>query len=394
MKKISLLAASALLASLFTVSAQSDFDKAVNIILTKNYELLISEEENEIEVINLKSENNLPETEVSFSHRWGNLNSTKLGVEVSQGFDWPGLYHSRGKEVDLTKSAIKQLQVSRILDKQTQARIMIIDYIAARKKVALAEEVAENMKQLSSFYDRAYEHGEVNILDRNKVRVEYVRAKSALTTANNERENALAAIIAECEDNRIIPILNSIESFPEQPVFTEEKYEEVIKSADPMLEYYRNMERVAAQKRKTAKLGYFPSFSLGYGFEREEGQNFHGFNIGLGLPIFSNRNKTKAAEVLQTQFSNNLLNEQLRQISKMRATLSDIKLLDSTISDFSEIFKDKSQIQLLKKAFEGGEINLFTYLSDLSFFTEAEFDYLDARATRARLVTELNKLMH
>ena len=59
-----------LLAALFSINycyAQDSFDKTVEYLLNQNYDIIVSYEENELELNELKSENNLPETEVSFS---------------------------------------------------------------------------------------------------------------------------------------------------------------------------------------------------------------------------------------------------------------------------------------------------------------------------------------
>lgn len=248
------------------------------------------------------------------------------------------------------------------------------------------------MNKLVEKYRRAYEAGEVSIIDRNKVIVETARAKSALMTAEHEREDVVAAILSQGKDNSVMPMLAELNNYPDLILYSEEEYENMINNQDPMLEYYRRMDNVAVQQQKVARLGYMPSLSVGYGYEYEEGQAFHGFNIGIGLPIFSNRHKTKSARLSRLVNENNMNAEKLRQITKMRNMVADVKLMDGTIDTFRELFENQNQLSLLKKAFDGGEINLFTYLADMNYFTEARAGYIDAQYTRAKLLVELNKL--
>jgi len=374
------------------VSAQDAFEQAVSLLVSQNYDLRVSAEENERQLFELKTENNLPETELSVSKRWGDRGGEKTGIEINQGFDWPGLYRARSKEQSLTREALRLLQLGRLNDKRTQIRLLLIDYIAAKKRVRLASEIASNLEQLSAQYNRAYEMGEVSILDRNKVAVESLRANAALKAAERGREYAVSAILEQGSDNSVMGLLSQIDSYPVQTLCPEEEYEELLDSSDPLMAYYRQMEKVAGQRQKNAVLGNYPSFSLGYGFEREEGQNFHGFNIGIGLPIFSNRNKSKVASFQSMEYSNNLQGEKMRKVAKIRSMVADVRILDGTIAEMRRIFESDSQIKLLKKAFDGGEINLFSYLSDLAFFTEAHNDYLDAEYNRAKILTELNRL--
>lgn len=392
MKKIICFTFLAICFSINCSFAQTTFEKAVNLLLGQNYDLTISEGENEIQLNDLKTENNLPETEIGFSKRWGNRDGQKTGLEVNQGFDWPGLYAARNKEHKLTREALAMLQKSRIIDKKTEISLLLIDYIAAKKRFALMTEVYRNMDRLVGKYKLAYEAGEVNIIDRNKVIIESARAKAAMMSAEQERNNIVSAILDQGNDNSVLPLLNQLDEYPELTLYSEEEYESLINSEDPMLGYYRKMSDVTAQQKKVARMGYLPSFSVGYGYEYEEGQVFHGFNVGVGLPIFSNRNKSKSASFRHLMNQNNLDSEKLRRITDMRNRIADVRLMEETISTFRELFENQNQLDILKKALDGGEINLFTYIADVNFFTEARAGYIEADYNRAKLLVELNKL--
>ncbi|WP_289860307.1 TolC family protein, partial [uncultured Muribaculum sp.] len=80
-----------------SLSAQAqNFDQLLNSVLSNNQAVASSRYANESELLNLKSENNLPDPEVEVEYQWGRHEvGDKFDINVSQGFDWPGVYRAR-----------------------------------------------------------------------------------------------------------------------------------------------------------------------------------------------------------------------------------------------------------------------------------------------------------
>lgn len=76
----------------------------------------------------------------------------------------------------------------------------------------------------------------------------------------------------------------------------------------------------------------------------------------------------------------------------MRALRSEAKTLYEEVNDYTSIISDNSHLYLLKKALEGGEINLFTYIQELNYFIEAKSDYQDLVYQYNQSLTKLNRL--
>ena len=58
---------------------------------------------------------------------------------------------------------------------------------------------------------------------------------------------------------------------------------------------------------------------------------------------------------------------------------------------FSTILDSTNQDILLKKALDGGQISLMTYLQELGYFLDARCDYYETVNNAAQLCAELNK---
>lgn len=86
----SMLLTVALVATALTGVYANDFENALNILVSNNLESKAAIKRGVSEVETMRAENVLPGPEAEFSRVWGTNAEAgnKLGVSVSQGFDW------------------------------------------------------------------------------------------------------------------------------------------------------------------------------------------------------------------------------------------------------------------------------------------------------------------
>ena len=89
------------LAVLLTIvaQAQTTMDEVLRQVETNNRELQAARQYYELQLLESKSENNLPDPSVSYSHQYGNR--AEMGVQgelvASQSFEFPTVYGQRSK---------------------------------------------------------------------------------------------------------------------------------------------------------------------------------------------------------------------------------------------------------------------------------------------------------
>ena len=181
MKRIIILSAIIILG--ISVNA-NDFDNALFEIVSNNPTLVASIAENEAEINELKSENNLPDPEIGYEHKWGK-EGAKWGVDISQSFEWPGVYSARKKAINSTSEAIEYLNKSNYLNKLVEIKLLLIDIINLRKQISLVSQLESQIDSLTLKYQQGAKQGEVTILDINKMKIE----KIALTRQNKDLKN-------------------------------------------------------------------------------------------------------------------------------------------------------------------------------------------------------------
>ena len=120
--KIKILALVIIFASYNSISADNIGDILGN-ISSNNLELKSAEEELKVNSAEIKSNNNLGETDVDFEYLFGEKSlGNRWAIGVSQAFDWPGLYNARSKANKSQISALSYLLMQKKLDILFQAK--------------------------------------------------------------------------------------------------------------------------------------------------------------------------------------------------------------------------------------------------------------------------------
>ena len=286
MKRIIILSAIIILG--ISVNA-NDFDNALFEIISNNPTLAASNAENEAEINELKSENNLPDPEIGYEHKWGK-EGAKWGIDISQSFEWPGAYSARKKAINSTSEAFKYLNKSNYLNKLVEIKLLLIDIINIHKQISLVSQLESQIDSLTLKYQQGAKQGEVTILDLNKLKIE----KIALTRQNKELKNQLnnlkSTLLVENGGNDISSILAHLNSYPDETILSTEKYEELFREYDPEIAQYSSISKAQEYNSKALNMSKFPSFSLGYKLENELGTYFNGFSVGISIPAFSSIN--------------------------------------------------------------------------------------------------------
>ncbi|MBR6640563.1 MAG: TolC family protein [Muribaculaceae bacterium] len=355
-----------------------DYETLLKTIVANNPDIAAMEASIESEVLSIKSDNNLPDTDVDFEHQWGPKEvGNKWSVGISQGFEWPGIYSERRKAAQSATDAMAFLKRSNYLDKLLEVKLLFIDIVNTRKNIAIMDEVLNHMTQLKEKYHNGYHQGEVTILDVNKIDIEHIsvsRRCNELRTQLTILENSLAALNGGKDCSAIIATLND---YPQDMILSEDDYVEMIKQNDPMLGYNSFMTKSQASTAKAAKLKNLPGFSLGYLHVNELGTHFNGFKIGLSLPLFSNRNKVAASKALLRSLENEETSVEVAKLSAMYSDRAKVLTLHKEMNEYRPMFEDSNNIALLKKALDGGEISLLTYLQEVNYFLKAQREYMD-----------------
>ena len=387
MKRIIILSAIIILG--ISVNA-NDFDNALFEIVSNNPTLAASIAENEAEINELKSENNLPDPEIGYEHKWGK-EGAKWGIDISQSFEWPGAYSARRKAINSSSEAIEYLNKSNYLNKLVEIKLLLIDIINLRKQISLVSQLESQIDSLTLKYQQGAKQGEVTILDINKLKIEKIALTRQSKELRNQLNNFESTLLVENGGNDISSILAHLNSYPKEAILSIEKYEELLREYDPEIAQYSSISKAQEYNHKALNMSKFPGFSIGYKLENELGTYFNGFSVGISIPTFSKRHKKESIIATQKAISlqsNALEIEKIAQINVLRTNAIS---LFQEMEEYRPTLEDTNNIELLKKALDGGQINLITYIQEVNFFLEAQQNFIDIEYRYHQTLASLNK---
>ena len=358
---------------------------------THNTELKAFSQRMQAQKTENKLNNNLPDPTVSYSHLWGADNSSETIGEliVSQSMDFPTLYHTR-RQLNRQKNAMAdheyQLKRRAILLK---AQEICFDIILLREEQLLLKERHQNASELAILYQQRIESGDANVIELNKVKLELLNAK---TEASINETN-----LKKKEEELIIlngSILFQTEQLTYPAIVLPTDYAEIkddVLNGELALAALEQESRVGHNLLKVAQESWLPKLEIGYRRNTESGAPFNGFVVGFSVPLFENKGKVKM--VRQQLLSTELSKEQVKSETSYNA-LQNFREAQKTkllMDEYASLFKEHSDLLILKEALKSGQISLIEYFSEAAIIYQSQLNYLQLENKYHKTVASLFK---
>ncbi|MDE5912175.1 MAG: TolC family protein [Muribaculaceae bacterium] len=376
-------------ASVPAAMAQSaDFNRIISTVLSNNPQLAADSLTARAGLLEMAAEGNLPETEAGFDHLWSARdNEPRWGVEVSQSFDWPGVYAARRKALGAARSAEEAAARARVRQTALQARLLLIDVVDANLQIKARKQIAENLDSMLALTRQRFDNGDVTILTLKKMEMARYSAIADLDQAENDLDR-LRADLAAMAGGTLIDT-DGLTEFPESTLLAEADYVGQDDPATLALTLESETERL---KERTEALRRWPGFSVGYLHEFEEGQHFNGFSVGLSLPLFSTRNQKAAATARSLAADAAATNARLTRAAAIRSTYAEASRLSRRIEAYHSVFGNDNYPELLHKAYDRGQLTAHEYLGEINEYMTMYLDHLAAETAFHRAVATLRAL--
>lgn len=368
----------ALALTVCSVSA-SDFDKVLNTVVSNNMALKYADAENQAAIASLKSENTLDAPEIGFESLWGAKGiGDKRNFSISQGFDWPGVYTARREAIRKSQAAMQYLQESAMIEARQEVRLLLIDIIYAKQRIAATEKICDGLSSLQKTFRKAVDEGNETKLDYNKSVIEKIAAERELKTLRVEYAAMLASLRAMNGGKDVEDLVASVGNvYPEVDLASLRPDVENIRAKDPAIAAMKADAEVQKSLLKVEKRSLLPGFTLGYSHEWEMGDRFNGFSVAVSLPFITGNKKVKASRLQVRASEMQQEMELIRLSAAMSGDYEKALLYRELLDQYEDIMNDNSDFELLKKAFDGGQINFLTYMQELNYFLAARRDFLE-----------------
>lgn len=377
---------------MFYASA-SDFDRVLETVVSNNLSLKYAESENKAAIAAMKAENTLEAPEIGFESLWGAKGiGDKRNFSISQGFDWPGVYAARRDAIRKSQSAMQFLRESSQLETRQEVRLLLIDIIYIKQRIASTEKICEGLASMMTAFKKAMEEGNETRLDYNKAVIEKIAAERELKTLKGEYASMLASLQVLNGGHDVTDLVMALgETYPEADLASLRPDLENLRAKDPAIAAVKAQAEAEKSLVRMEKRSLLPGFSLSYNHEWEMGDRFNGFSISMSLPFLTGKKNVKAA-LLRSQTAEMQQEMELIRLSAAMSGDYDKALqLRELLDQYEGVMNDDSDFVLLKKAFDGGQINFLTYMQELNFFLGARRDFLETLYNYHQTVARLQR---
>ena len=371
--------------------AQTTFNQIIGQIVEKDPDLKAIRASLDAQAAQEQASLNLYDPEIEFSHKWGPReagNKTELGI--SQSFDWPGVYRHRRRSVRYKEEALRQLWQSNLIDRQLDIKLRLLDIVYVNKQRKLVSRQLDAVDTLLRKYSMPANRTGLTILDINKLRIERYRLGIKLSGLDVQKNTIMQSLKAMNGNTECIQAEN-LDAFPEEKILPAAEYEQMFESGTPDILASEAESKSIISQIKAEKAMRLPGFSIGYSYAREDRTSFNGFSLGLTLPVFSTRNKIKAAELLRQSQEIAALQTRVNAVSQTFALLFQVEMLKQRSAEAKQLIDETDYSRLLRLALDGGEISLVDYLTENNYYMQFEEEYLDICYQYQCAAARLNK---
>lgn len=386
------LSAIAFVSMTFVSGAQNSAEVVLASVEKNNPELQALRKRTESEKYGFKAERMVEAPEVGFDYLWGSPADigTRKDISVTQSIDIATISGTKGK-IAKSESELSDMQFNvRRQEILLQAKLLYINIIYCNAVGAELERRLERSEKVESVYRDMQVRGETDMIEVNKAHLAYLAQR-----------NALARNKMEAEGFRLeLQRLNGGESLEINdlsyvrrdmlPADFDTWYKEVA-DRSPEIRAARQNVKVNEAVARGIKMSSCPTITAGYMAELVKGSNFRGLTLGLSIPLWSARSKTRQAnlsceasrlEVKDVEASEYSALRSLYEKASGLKDLSDELALSLAVSD--------EAMSMTEKKFNEGEISLMDSIMELSLYYSVVDESLAASKDYDLALAELN----
>lgn len=376
----------------FVSGAQNSAEVVLASVEKNNPELQALRKRTESEKYGFKAERMVEAPEVGFDYLWGSPADigTRKDISVTQSIDIATISGTKGK-IAKSESELSDMQFNvRRQEILLQAKLLYINIIYCNAVGVELERRLERSEKVEAVYRDMQVRGETDMIEVNKAHLAYLAQR-----------NALARNKMEAEGFRLeLQRLNGGESLEINdlsyvrrdmlPADFDTWYKEVA-DRSPEIRAARQNVKVNEAVARGIKMSSCPTITAGYMAELVKGSNFRGLTLGLSIPLWSARSKTRQAnlsceasrlEVKDVEASEYSALRSLYEKASGLKDLSDELALSLAVSD--------EAMSMTEKKFNEGEISLMDSIMELSLYYSVVDESLAASKDYDLALAELN----
>lgn len=331
---------------------------------------------------------NLPDPEVE-----GELLGGPSGVKprwnagVSWSLDWPGVYAARSKQAKAEAEVLRYEAYAEILNRSADVRVLLINMIHDLAAISTLREIDADNREMMTYVRKGQQQGQLTRLDVSKLEIEQARIQSRISELLSDFDESVATLNGQYAA-RLDSVALAAMHYDTPSLMPFEVYEENVRASLPMALLQAKTE-VAKSALTTSGRERLPGIGIGYVHAYEDGNHFNGGSLSVSIPIFSAKDKAKAAEAELFSAESIQATEEDAAIAALRLRYARAAKMKQRLDALASSLLDDNPTELMHKAYLGGQWSLLQYLQERAYFLEARLDYLSLERDMQLALSEL-----
>ena len=370
---------------------------------TKNLEDLLNEiEQNNTELkgyqsfvesqqLENKSTNNLPDPQLSGYYMPFGDNTTDAYSEyqIAQSFEFPTVYAARGKWNDLKSEQLQTVYAKKRQEVLLIAKEFLIDLAYFQKQKVIETERRTQSKQVFDQIQELFNMEQVGILDLNKAKIAWIQEQFVVEQVESDIQ-ILMSKLNTLNGDKPLDSLSTETIISTEVGSIENLWQEKLVN-DPSLQELNANEKASLQKVKLEKNKVLPNVALGYNYQGVSVSNYSGFYGGLSIPLWSSKNKVKAAQANYEYQQSNTQVITTSLYAQFQEAFSRYQLMHSKYNEYQSTIGNLESEDLLFKAYMLGEYSFMDYYVEIQFYRNASDKMLQMEKELQLLQAQLLK---
>ncbi|MDR2948904.1 MAG: TolC family protein [Prevotella sp.] len=373
------------------VQAQDSFNNVIREIEANNTTLKAYREKANADKIGNKTGINMANPEVEFGYLWGSPSAIghKIDLNVTQSFDFPTAYRYKNQLADGKNVQVDMIYNQQCMEILQEARLL---YVQLVYQASMHKELSQRLMQareLSDAYQKSFDQGNIDILERNKTKLNLLSAEKALQINEVDMNLSKSELQRLNGGLELTSIADSYPAFVFPLNFIE--WFERIKDNNPALQVTEQEIALSRKQEQLTRALNLPKITAGYTSERTSGETFQGVSVGVSIPLWEGKNTVKhqKAQTVALQMQHDDSKLQFR--NSLKNQYDKAKKLSLLLREYQEALSVTSNQELLKKALDKGQLSLINYLLELSVYYETMDKYLETERDYQLAVAELQR---
>lgn len=333
-----------------------------------------------------------PEIGINYLKPNPRLADHRLDYSITQELEFPTVYSWRRKiagGLDKVLDHQYQVQRSQLISQILQTWL---DWVYHKEIDNVLENQHSHAQQLVDAYQRSFQAGSISILERNKARIHAVNVQKSLELNRIELTAASNQLLRLNGGQPLVALPAAYPSWT-LPASLQDWLQEASGQQAGLQLLSAELE-VHQQEQSLAGAMQLPNLSIGYMREQDIEVDFRGLTLGMSVPLWHNRNRTRHSRLQQQAQESLIIDAQQQFELELQHQYQKAHALAQQIDELRSILEDSREPTLLRQALDLGQINLVDYLMELSMYYDLQEKQLQAEREYYLVQADMRKWLY